>query len=240
MEFKVYIAGLNGFPDTDWGRSAWMGFKEKGTFVKVFEFIDQVPANRWHIVVAGVKETYEYLAKLDIHPRKTLNVPEELMKYADRHIEFMTLGEFKKDTRLPIFVKPNGKNKQFDAGVMTMESSRGFFDEHPDDTEVMVSEPHWFASEYRCYVIEGELVGIKHYKGNIRIFPDVSVIDACIRDYKDAPAGYSVDVGISESDGKTRLIECQDGWSLGNYGLEDEKYTKLISRRWMQFLKEGR
>jgi hypothetical protein len=240
MEFVAYIAGLNGYPDSDWGRSAWLGFKAKGTKVKVFEFIDEVPVNRLNIVVAGVKETYEYLANLDVYPRDTLNIPSELSEYAGRKIEYMTLGEFKKDTRLPIFVKPNGKNKEFDAGVISKESSRqGFFNEHPDSTPVMVSEVMDFVSEYRCYVIEGELVGIKHYRGNIRIFPDVNYIDKCIDEYKSAPAGYSLDVGVT-SDGRTLIIECQDGWSLGNYGLEDDLYTKLICKRWMEFLKVGR
>jgi hypothetical protein len=239
MQFKAYIAGLNNFPDTDWGRSAWMGFKAKGTKVHIFEFIDEVPVSRENIVVAGVKETYQYLAQLGIQPRRTLNVPEELMQYAGRKIEFMTLGEFKKDSRLPIFVKPNDLNKQFDAGVVSKQSSKESFFPFPDETNVLVSEVIDVVSEYRCYVIQGELVGIKHYRGDIRIFPDVAVIDGCIRDFKDAPSGYSVDVGIL-SDGRTILIECQDGWSIGNYGLEDDLYTKLITRRWMDFLKFGR
>lgn len=85
-------------------------------------------------------------------------------------------------------------------------------------------------------MIDGELKGIKHYMGNIRIFPDCTVIDAAIKDYANAPAGYSIDFGITAG-GRTVLIECNDGWSLGNYGLNDVTYSTLLAKRWLQLMK---
>ena len=45
----------------------------------------------------------------------------------------------------------------------------------------------------------------------------------------------SIDIGVT-NDGRTLLIECNDAYSLGSYGLEDYKYAKLLSARWSQLL----
>lgn len=49
------------------------------------------------------------------------------------------------------------------------------------------------------------------------------------------PVACSIDIGVT-NDGRTLLIECNDAYSLGSYGLEDYKYAKLLSARWSQLL----
>jgi hypothetical protein len=44
-----------------------------------------------------------------------------------------------------------------------------------------------------------------------------------INHFTDSPIGYTLDVCVN-SDG-TFLIECNDGWSIGNYGLEGKAYA---------------
>ena len=46
-----------------------------------------------------------------------------------------------------------------------------------------------------------------------------------------APAGYGIDFGITD-DGKTLLVEVNDGHSLGNYNLRPVEYAKLLEARW--------
>jgi hypothetical protein len=41
-------------------------------------------------------------------------------------------------------------------------------------------------------------------------------------------------------DGNTALIEWNDGFALGSYGLEKEIYTELILTRWEEILKKGK
>ena len=36
------------------------------------------------------------------------------------------------------------------------------------------------------------------------------------------------------SDHKTIVVECNDAYSSGDYGLEDFKYARFISARWAQ------
>lgn len=236
MKYKVYIQSMNNFPIADWAVSAYMGFKEKQSDIYFFEDIEEVPTSRYNIVVAFIEDTNKYLERLGMQPKMALNIPEELMKYAGRQIRFMTMGEFKKDSQIPVFVKPNRRSKEFVSGVLTKLDNKNFLlNDVADDTPVLVSEVVDFISEYRGYVIDGELKGLKHYNGDFRVFPDVKIIDNAIKDYTTQPAGYSIDFGVT-SDGRTLLIECNDGWSLGNYGLNDVTYSTLLAKRWIQMM----
>lgn len=49
------------------------------------------------------------------------------------------------------------------------------------------------------------------------------------------PMACSIDIGVTK-DGRTLLIECNDAYSLGSYGLQDFKYAKLLSARRSQLL----
>lgn len=49
----------------------------------------------------------------------------------------------------------------------------------------------------------------------------------------DAPAGYALDVEVCE-DGRTLLVEVNDGYAVGSYGLVPTIYAALIDARWAQ------
>ena len=241
MDYKIYITSVNNFPREDWALWAYLGFKEKSANIVLFEDIMEVPLSKNIILVADIDDTHSYIERFGGKPPKALNIPQELMSFTGRNIRYMTMGEFKQDTELPVFVKGNGLAKEhhniFGAGVINKESSRqNFFIGVPDDFPVLVSDYVDIVSEYRGYVVDGQLKGIKHYLGDIRIFPDMKVVDAAIAAFKTAPIGYSIDFGVT-ADGKTLLVECNDGYSLGNYGLEASAYTTLLAKRWMQLLK---
>ncbi|WP_238996654.1 ATP-grasp domain-containing protein [Paenibacillus pinistramenti] len=48
-----------------------------------------------------------------------------------------------------------------------------------------------------------------------------------------APNGYAVDIGLTDK-GETLLIEVNDGYALGQYGLNTLDYAKLLSARWSE------
>ena len=240
MNYKIYIQAFNNFPIADWAVDAYLGFKQKQADIYFFENIEEVPVSKNVILVAFIEDTNKYLNKLGLPPKHALNIPVELMKYAGREIRYMSMKEFKQDRKLPIFVKPNRRSKEFGAGVITKEESRQmFFNDVTDDTPVLVSDVVDFVSEYRGYVIDKELKGIKHYLGDFRIFPDIGIIDQAIKDYTTQPVGYSIDFGVT-GDGRTLLVECNDGWSLGNYGLDHVTYSTLLARRWLQLIQNAK
>jgi hypothetical protein len=59
------------------------------------------------------------------------------------------------------------------------------------------------------------------------------VIENAVSEYKNAPNGYAIDFGVTD-DGRTLLIEVNDGYALGSYGLFYLDYAKLLSARWAQ------
>ncbi len=235
MNYKIYIQSVNGFPISDWCCSAYLGFKERGAEIILFEDIDEVPAKPTNLVVGFVEDTLKYFEKLGIPKMDALNIPFQLQNYCGRTIEYTTIGLAKALDYYPIFVKPV-ITKQFVAGVLKgKEDFNYYLRDVPNETKIMVSDVVDFVSEYRCYVTKGILKGVKHYIGDFRVFPDMRVIDGCINDYLGYPAGYTIDFGVTQ-DGKTLLIECNDGWAIGNYGLSDNDYAGLLAARWLQIM----
>jgi hypothetical protein len=245
MTAKIYIEALNNFPIADWGVSALLGFRSRGADIIFFEDIEEVPTSKWNIVVACIETTNKYFERFGMPPKKALNIPDELnqWKYLRRAIKKTTMGDLREHaegyikTNNGIFVKPDGRAKEFIGGVVeAADRVPIFFKDIADDCPILLSEPVKFVSEYRGYVIDGQLVGLYWYIGDFRIFPDVAIIEEAIKDYTSQPAGYSIDFGVTDK-GETLLIECNDGWSLGNYGLDAGKYSKLLARRWMEIMK---
>ncbi len=62
---------------------------------------------------------------------------------------------------------------------------------------------------------------------------DPSVVENAVAQFKSAPKGYAIDFGLTDK-GETLLIEVNDGYSLGCYGLFDLDYAKLLSARWAE------
>jgi hypothetical protein len=59
-----------------------------------------------------------------------------------------------------------------------------------------------------------------------------------LRDAK-MPVAYSIDVGVL-ADGRTALVECNDGFALGNYGVGARVYAEMHRDRWYQMVEEMR
>ncbi len=239
MNYKAYISALNNFPDSDDGLFAMLGFKEAQIDIVFFEDIEEVPKSKYNIVVGGINQINSYLSRFGIEPKQALNIPDELNheRYLKRKVTYTTMGEFRKTKIIaPVFIKPNGLSKEFIAGVMTKQETMNAFNDVADDRPILLSEVIDIVSEYRCYVYDKKLQGIHWYQGDFKIFPDIKLTEEMIAAYKSQPAGFSLDVGVTK-DGHTVLVECNDGWALGNYGLQASKYTTLLMKRWMEIFK---
>ena len=59
------------------------------------------------------------------------------------------------------------------------------------------------------------------------------MVEAIPEAYENAPNGYAFDVGVTKQ-GETILVEANDGFSLGSYGLFYIDYAKLLSARWAE------
>ena len=232
--YKAYIQSLNNVPIDDWGFIAYLGFKKKGMDIIFYEEIEEVPLNSKNIIVGCIEDTLTFFNKLGLSTPSPLHIPPSLEKYCNRYVEYMTMESFLSSSiSYPKFIKPHSKIKEFISGVIRKDSSKIYFKDVDPTTIIQVSEVVDIISEYRGFVIGGELKSLQHYIGDFKIFPNCQVIEKAISEYKDQPIGYSIDFGIT-SGGDTVLIECNDGWSLGCYGCDPTIYTNLLTKRWMQ------
>ena len=72
------------------------------------------------------------------------------------------------------------------------------------------------------------------YKGDWRAHFDPRVVEQALAAYlPEAPAAFSLDIGCTAA-GKTVVVEVNDGYALGSYGLMPLAYAKFLSARWAQ------
>lgn len=181
------------------------------------------------VIFGSVEATNAFFTACGINIPQYLGYPEELTKFLGRHINRTIL----KNITIPTFIKPAYDVKLFTGCVIDSDQSLMFlkqFSNVNDDTVVYESSLLNFVSEYRCFVHEEKLEGIQYYLGDFKQYPDVDVIEDMIASYKASNCAYTLDVGITE-DGRTVLIEVNDMWAIGSYGMDARTYTLMCVRR---------
>jgi hypothetical protein len=163
-----------------------------------------------------------------------IDYPEELSEFYGRKIWRSTLGEIRESDRDDLFIKPISQ-KLF---IGHIRSNIGYLTQtapFEDDLEIWCSDPVKFISEYRTFISGGQIVGCKHYKGDFLTFPDADVIYDCVVEMSPKYNTYSLDVGITER-GETFVVEVNDAFSLGSYGLDCVTYAKMLENRWLEIV----
>ena len=140
-----------------------------------------------------------------------------------------------------LFIKPAKRWKLF----------TGFVVDQPNPAElygVSRHEPVWcsevvkFRSEWRVYVINHEVqyVALCDYGGDRAAAPDMGEITRAIAAYAPvAPVAYVMDFFVL-NDGRTALIEVNDGFSVGAYdNVPAPVYFRLIEARWHEMAKQN-
>lgn len=188
--------------------------------------------SRGEIIVGGIGIIRKRLKAFDIDPI-TVDYPEELKEFLGRTIQESTLSNIANNPETwPIFIKSK-EQKRITGKVIRNASDLvglGYQEENP---EIYISEVMDFVSEYRVFVRYGEVLDCKHYWGDPMVFLDAAIIKAAISKYQSAPDAYGIDFAVTK-EGKTVLIEVNDAWALGCYGLEMHLYAKFLITRWAQ------
>lgn len=225
------------------GHSAYIGFRERGREVGFFEPADfsHAAINRQTVVVGGVPIIVQALARLGIERPQLESIPSCLSAFAGRRVWHGTVGEVRQmaDAGQRVFVKPAASDlKRFVGHVVANYRDLAITAALPPDHVVCCAEPVDMVSEYRVFVTHGEVVGCKHYWGDFRRFPDFAVIDRTLAAFDAAPRGYAIDFAVTR-DGATVLIEVNDGFALGSYGLNPMLYSGLLEARWEELVPPG-
>lgn len=199
----------------------------------------QLPLSRQTLVVADIPTVEAALRQLGIEPPPDESYPEPLRPYMHRRIWASTLGDVEQrclgGDGETVFVKPRERLKRF-TGFVADPPGLASVGAVSRRTAVWCSEVVRFLSEWRAYVIDGKIAGVLRYAGDEAQRPDPGVLEEAVLAWSTsgrAARGYGVDFGVLD-DGRTALVELNDGYGLGNYGLSAETYLELCIARWEQ------
>ncbi len=213
--------------------SAYQGFYEMGFETVLFHTYEELKKSKIEDVVVGYVDTV----------RRRLNdfriiTPE--MDYPDELADFLKRKIWKSDINIinchpelwPVFVKPI-EDKKFTGIVVRSPKDLIGCGGQGEKTDVLCSEVINFVAEWRVFVRYGKILDVRPYKGDWHYHYNAAVIDEAVSRFISAPMGYAIDFGLTDK-GDTVLIEVNDGYSLGCYGLFYLDYAKLLSARWAE------
>ncbi|MDY6784037.1 MAG: ATP-grasp domain-containing protein [Cyanobacteriota bacterium] len=203
----------------------------------------QLPLTRQSFVAGEMDIVVAALKQLEISIPQPNDYPPSLAKFLHRRTWTSSLGvieaKLQQEVEInPIFAKPANRRKRFTGRVFESLADLGAVSGVSRKEELICSEAVNWKSEYRVYIIHCRIVGTYYYSGDRNIKINRSVVEdavRCLDNAGEAIAGYSLDFGVLET-GETALVEMNDGFALGNYGLDDKQYADLILARWKEIL----
>lgn len=168
--------------------------------------------------------------------------PAALQPWLRRRVWRESLGAVEawvsESARGGLFVKPAERLKTFTGRVFSHPGDLYFLGGTSRRQSVWCSQLVRWRSEFRAYVIGAQVVALAHYDGDPALRPCERTVAEAVRAYHDsgaAPAGYGIDFGVLD-DGRTALVEANDGYALGAYEIAAEPYADLLLARWAQLL----
>ncbi|MBA4018075.1 MAG: hypothetical protein C0483_12955 [Pirellula sp.] len=191
------------------------------------------------VLRGGVETVRKALLRAGRPLPPNLDLPSSLQEWFGRRVWNTTLGEIRFAVESPEFepchIKPLNHHKLFTGTVVQAFRDLIPTASLPDDVPILAQGYLEFVSEWRVFVLRRQLLHVGRYKGNPLLFPDASVLRSALNSFDEQPIAFGMDWGIT-SCGKTRLVEVNDGYSLGNYGLRGADYTAIIEARWRELM----
>ena len=222
---NAYVAN-EGFQKLSW---------ETEKYFSVDEIKDNDPES---LIVGGIGNVRKRLEKFGVErPSNEIDYPKELEKYLGRKVWVSTIEEiFRDEQKWNIFIKPKKETKKFVGKIFKDYKDFIGLVDNDNPTQIWCSEIVNFKTEWRCFIRYGEILDIRQYKGVWDSKIDLSVIKNAIKDFESSPASYALDFGIDDND-TMKLVEINDGHSLGTYGISPINYAKFLSARWSELTK---
>lgn len=156
-----------------------------------------------------------------------------------------TIKEFR-EREDSFFIKPL-QTKLF-SGMVVDSMNISILDSYPEETKILVSLPFEskILSEWRCYVRYNKIIDARNYSGDFKIIPDfkwaekfLDPNDTSLHEFnklKFYPTSFTMDLGILEN-GHNVIIEYNDMWAIGNYGIDNSDYYKLLRERYFEIIR---
>lgn len=246
---KAYIRFKGNVPETQLTATAYEGFLKLGARCEPFYWIDDIDAMNdlgpETLVCGYIGDIHRGLQKIGKPLPPTLDYPEPLKPFFGREIVESTLGEVRRSVHnesQQVFIKPV-EHKAFTGFVYDGgPASRRRVVLFDDCTPVWKAEVLPMISEYRCVILEGDIIDVRRYKGDWSVAPHRDDVEAAVDAYQSsgtAPACYTLDVAFVPIDGglhgaKTVVVEVNDGYAFGHYGMLPEAYASCLAARWKE------
>lgn len=230
----------------DFGSIAEWGGRQLKWEIKFFEDAAKIPFDKKNVLFASVEQSMLYFETHKMYRPMAIN-PLFFQHFLKRDCEVKTVDWILNENKTwPIFAKPYMSIKAFTGTVLLND-----FDAHCVLNQVNrrlecltqeVVDP--IISEWRCYINRGSIVALKHYLGDSLTFPDQKFVIDCFQYAQKhlKNISYTLDFGVGEIDGdvETFLIEPNDGWAIGCYGLDPMDYVKFCKDRWWEIQQNNR
>lgn len=180
--------------------------------------------------VEFMREVFNRFGLVDVRLPKNSNRVEEIITLGEA-LEHVSNGN-------KLFIKPY--DIKLFTGTVLDEMINSQIMDLPKDTKVISCSPFEarISTEWRCYVHNHKLYDIHQYSGGpFEKTPLIIQIKNVIYDNKKTfPVAYTIDVAILEN-WHQRVVEFNDMWAIGNYGMDNTMYLRMLKDRYFEIIK---
>lgn len=235
MRAFIQCDRIDGLPVNPNVYNAFYGLRDLGfecIFFKTYQELLDHHHTRGEIISGGLEIIRKRLSDFGV-PCDEINYPEELRKYLGREIWESKINYIRDHPEgWPVFIK-SVEGKRLTGKVISGLKDLVGCGCCNDNYDILCSTPIDLISEWRVFVRHDTILDVRPYRGNWDVHYDPEVIKNAVRDYTSSPLAYGIDFGVT-SDGRTLLIEVNDGYALGCYGLQPHLYAKFLLTRWAE------
>ena len=199
--------------------------------------IEEVIAGKWDLLIKNNLFVGSTEFMREVFKRVGLN-DVRLPRNSNRKSEILTLEEVykRREQGEENFIKPL-EIKLF-TGFVFDKMQYSSLKNLPLDTKIIVYKKFSskIVSETRFYISNNEIVDARNYSGDFFVIPTKKFVESIIEDNKDFPSTYTIDIAKLES-GESMVVEFNDMWAIGNYGIPNDLYVKLLKQRYFEIIK---
>lgn len=187
-----------------------------------------------------MREVFKHIGKTDVRLPRNSNRPSEIITLTEAH---QRVANGKK-----LFIKPIEAKQYGISGLVLDGAKYTILNDVPGETLFYAYEPFSkkLISEWRIYVHNHKMVDARNYSGDYCAIINPTYVNHVINQNKsDFPIAYTIDIGIFEDltsvadyrEMENVVIEFNDMWAIGNYGIPNDLYLRLLKDRYSQIIR---
>jgi hypothetical protein len=188
-----------------------------------------------------MREVFTHIGNTEVRLPRNSNRPSEIVTLTQAH-QRVAAGE-------KLFIKPLVSKQYGISGLVLDGAKYTILNDVPGETLFYAYKPFSkkLISEWRIYVHRHRMVDARNYSGDYCAIVNPTYVNHVIQQNKaDFPIAYTIDIGIFEDltsvadfrEMENVVIEYNDMWAIGNYGIPNDLYLTLLKDRYFQ-IKNG-